>query len=79
MPGRACARPGTRPAVTGSLLDGDRGAGAFQGGLGLLRGLLVDPLQERLRRGVHQVLGLLEAQAGQGADCLLYTSDAADE
>ncbi len=63
-PGRALTQPGARQVVTGSLLDGDRRAGPFQGGPGLLRGLLVDPLQERLGRGVHEVLGLLEAQAG---------------
>src|ERR1035438_4672526 len=52
------------------LLDGDGGAGALQGGLGLLRRFLVDPLQDRLGGAVHQVLGLLEAEAGQGPDLL---------
>src|SRR5215469_12137935 len=47
------------------LLDRDRGAGALEGSLGLVRGLLVDLLKDGLRRAVHQVLGLLEAQAGQ--------------
>src|ERR1022692_5081898 len=53
------------------LLDRDGGAGALQGCLGLLRGLLVRPLQDRLWGAVDQVLGLLEAQAGERAN-LLY-------
>src|SRR4051812_24107090 len=52
------------------LLDGDRGAGALEGGLRLLGGLLVDLLQERLRGAVHQVLGLLQAEAGERAHLL---------
>src|SRR6202012_4583237 len=47
------------------LLDLNGGAGALEGSLGLLRGLLVDLLQDGLRRAVDQVLGLLEAEAGE--------------
>src|SRR5215472_971010 len=62
----AAGRPRARAARRGSrLLDRDGGAGALEGSLGLVRGLLVDLLQYGLRRAVHQVLGLLEAQAGQ--------------
>src|SRR6266581_8174134 len=56
--------------LTVTLLDRDSGAGALQGGLGLLCGLLVDPLEESLGGTVDKVLGLLEAQAGQGPDLL---------
>src|SRR5215471_2486893 len=52
------------------LLDGDGGAGALQGRPRLVRALLVDLLQHRLGRAVHQVLGLLQAQAGQAAHLL---------
>src|SRR5437868_15319487 len=52
------------------LLDGDRRAGLRQGLLGLVGRLLVDLLQQRLLRTVHQVLGLLEAEAGQRANLL---------
>ena len=55
----------------------DAGASGFDGGAGLgelgldgLRLLLGDALLDRLRRGVDQVLGLLEAQPGQLADRL---------
>src|SRR5688500_16347321 len=60
--------PRLRPG-RGSL-DGDGGAGALEGGLGLLRGVLGDLLQDRLRRVVDQVLGLLEAERGEGAHLL---------
>src|SRR5580692_4963583 len=43
------------------LLDRDRGPGALEGSLGLVRGLLVHVLEHRLRRAVDQVLGLLDA------------------
>ena len=46
------------------LLDGDGGAGGLELGLGLVGGLLGDLLQQRLGGAVDQVLGLLEAQAG---------------
>src|SRR3954465_7995197 len=51
-------------------LDGDGGAGALESGLGLLGGVLGDLLQDRLRRVVDQVLGLLEAERGQAAHLL---------
>src|SRR3954469_18445686 len=51
-------------------LDGDGGAGALEGSLGLLRGVLGDLLQDRLRRVVDQVLGLIEAERGQSAHLL---------
>src|SRR5215468_7685098 len=66
--GRASTRCGLRPPRL--LLDGDRGAGALEGRLGLVSGLLVGPLEDRLRSAVHQVLGLLEAEAGQRPDLL---------
>src|SRR4051812_390018 len=59
-------RPGRRAAS----LEGDGGAGALEGGLGLVRGLLVDLLQDRLRSGVHEVLGLLESEARERAHLL---------
>src|ERR671917_424185 len=61
--------PASRSPGTGSL-DGDGGAGALESGLGLLGGVLVDLLQDRLRRAVDQVLGLLEAERGQAAHLL---------
>src|SRR6516225_5208122 len=56
--------------VTGPLLDCDGRASALERGPGLVRRLLVDVLKQRLGRAVHQVLGLLQAEAGQGADFL---------
>src|SRR3954470_4733567 len=47
------------------LLDGDAGSGALERLLGLVGGLLVGLLQNGLRCAVDQVLGLLEAQAGE--------------
>src|SRR5215469_15705168 len=58
------------PSAAFRLLDGDGGAGALQGRPCLVRALLVDLLQYRLGRAVHQILGLLEAQAGQAAHLL---------
>src|SRR6476619_3041163 len=52
------------------LLDGHRGAGALEGCLGLVGGLLGHLLQDRLRGAVHQVLGLLETEAGERAHLL---------
>src|SRR6185312_15226894 len=49
------------------LLDGDAGAGRLELGLGLVGGFLGDLLQQRLGRAVDQVLGLLEARAGESA------------
>src|SRR5690242_17099500 len=47
-----------------NLLDGDRRACGLELGLGLLGSLLGDLLEQRLGSAVDQVLGLLEAQAG---------------
>src|SRR6266704_297204 len=60
------------PGAALRLPDGDGGAGALEGRLPLVRALLVDLLEHRLGRAVHQVLGLLEAQAGQAAHLLDY-------
>src|SRR4051812_41607811 len=67
---------GTRPERSegwgrrGPLLDRDGGAGALESGPGLVGGVLGDLLQDRLRRVVDQVLGLLEAERGQAAHLL---------
>src|SRR6266508_985522 len=53
------------PLRGGSGLEGDLGALGLQLGPGLLGALLVGLLQDRLRRGLDKVLGLLQAQAGQ--------------
>src|SRR5260370_31600224 len=58
---KRCGRP---------LLDRDRRADALEGRLGLVRGLLVDLLEQRRRRAVDQALGLLEAEARKAADLL---------
>src|SRR3954454_21731363 len=55
---------------TARSLDADGGAGALEGGLRLVRGVLVDLLENRLRRAVDEVLGLLEAERRQRADLL---------
>src|SRR5437879_13716675 len=47
-----------------SLLDGNRLAGGLELGLGLLGSILGNLLEQRLGSAVDQVLGLLEAQAG---------------
>src|SRR5690349_14383617 len=69
-----CARRAQSPAghthVAELLLDCDGRASALERGPGLVRRLLVDVLKQRLGRAVHQVLGLLQAEAGQGADFL---------
>src|SRR4051794_30120397 len=66
--GGAVVRSPVRPET--ESLDGDGGAGALESGLGLLGGVLGDLLQDRLRRVVDQVLGLLEAERGQAAHLL---------
>src|ERR1700748_1934691 len=66
-PGLAALLP---PNAAFRLLDGDGGAGALKGRPRLVRALLVDLLQHRLGRAVDQVLGLLQAQAGQAAHLL---------
>src|SRR6266508_150676 len=57
-------------AAQPALLEGDGGAGALDLLLGLRGRLLGDLLQDALRGTVDQVLGLLEAQAGQRSHLL---------
>src|ERR1700746_1326236 len=66
-PGLAALSP---PSAAFRLLDGDGSAGALKGRPRLVRALLVDLLKHRLGRAVNQVLGLLQAQAGQAAHLL---------
>src|SRR5688572_24838357 len=54
----------------GQLLDLDGPSGGLQLFLGLVRLLLRDLLQDRLRGPVDEVLGLLEPEAGEGPDLL---------
>src|SRR4051812_34687819 len=56
--------------VRATSLEGDGGAGALEGLLGLLRGLLGSLLQDGLGRGLDQVLGLLETEGGERAHLL---------
>src|SRR5262245_18340998 len=58
----------TSPAASRVLVALDRGAGTLKLAIGLFRGLLVDAIKQRLVRAVHEVLRLLQTQAGQGAD-----------
>jgi hypothetical protein len=51
-------------------LELDGGAGALEQLLGLVGRGLVDLLQDGLGRAVDEVLGLLEAKGGEGADLL---------
>src|SRR4051812_30845370 len=69
--GRDRARPVTecREAVE-RLFDLDEAAGLFEVGLELLGLVAVDALLDGLRGLVDERLGLLEAQAGGGADDL---------
>src|SRR6266508_3667883 len=57
-------------AQRGPLFHLDRGARRLQLLLGLVCRLLVDPLQDRLRCAVDEVLGLLQAQARQRPNLL---------
>src|SRR6266545_793339 len=68
--GRSPSRMTAPTRERGRLLDRDRSSSALQGRLSLLRRLLVDLLEQRLRRAVNQVLRLLEAEARQAADLL---------
>ena len=63
-PDRSGVEGRTAPG-TPQLLERDRGAGALQGLLGLVGGLLVDLLQDWLGSAVNKILGLLQAQAGE--------------
>src|SRR3974390_2173899 len=67
-PGRRAGTAPTRPDL--GLLDFDAGAGPLEGGLRLVCVLLVDLLEHRLGGGLDQVLGLFEAQAGEGPHLL---------
>src|SRR5580692_6425292 len=71
-PPGACPGGASRRSRLGlsELLDRDGGAGALEGGLGLVRGFLVDLLQDGLGGAVDQVLGLLESKAGERAHLL---------
>src|ERR1700754_5011073 len=51
------------PTGTEELLDGDRCARGLELALGVLGGVLVDLLEQRLGCAIDQILGLLEAQA----------------
>src|SRR3954471_6602650 len=53
-----------------ALLELDAGAGALELRLGLLRLFLGDLLEHRLRRRVHEVLGLLQPEARERPDLL---------
>src|SRR6476660_3640281 len=66
----AARAAGAGPGASGGSLDRDGGAGGLEGLLGLVRGSLVDTLEDRLGRGLDQVLGLLQAEGGQGAHLL---------
>lgn len=56
------------------LLEGDNGAGVLEVLLGGLAILLARALLEDLGRRLDNLLGLLEAQAGDGANNLRYES-----
>src|SRR5450631_1848271 len=62
-------RPLRASAGVGSL-EGDGGAGALEGSLGLVRNVLGNLLQNHLRSAVNHVLGLLQAEAREGAHLL---------
>src|SRR5690606_25997760 len=51
-------------------LDADGGASGLEGLLGLVCSGLVDLLQDRLRGTLDELLGLLQAEGGQGAHLL---------
>src|SRR5690606_24010010 len=65
-----CWRAVRSRSASTRLLEGDLRALGLELGLGLLGVLLVGLLQDGLRRGLDQVLGLLEAQPGELADDL---------
>src|ERR1700719_1926211 len=62
-------RPGLRSSKL-ALLQFHLGASLFELGLDLLGFVLVDAFLDRLRRALDEVLGFLEAEAGDGADFL---------
>ena len=71
-PGPSCARPRERRCER-ELLELDGGAGLLELGLGLVGLLLVDTLEHGLRSAVHEVLGLLEAEAESSSRTTLMT------
>src|SRR6266536_2334323 len=70
-PGRRHPSPASSPCPPAAeLLELDFGAGAFELGLGLLGVLLGHLLEHGLGGRLDEVLGLLQPQAGEGADLL---------
>ena len=68
--GRVVLSPPLRVWCWRDLREGNRRAGAFEGGLRLFGLFLVDLLQDRLRSAFHEFLGLLEAKTGESTDLL---------
>src|SRR5690606_35788303 len=68
--GQGRARSDRAPGRGGALLQLDGGAGALELALELLGLLLRGGLLDGVGRAVDEVLGLLEAEAGDGADLL---------
>src|ERR1700761_5617500 len=65
--------PGSRPGFRSNnpgLLELNLGAGLLELGLDLVGLVLVDAFLDGLRRAFDEVLGFLEAKAGDGADFL---------
>src|SRR5262249_59487080 len=77
-PVHGCASGGERrrgtwapePPLAGGLLDFDGGTSRGELVLDLLGVVLVDAFLHRLGSALHQVLGLLQTQTGDGADLL---------
>src|SRR5690606_3029883 len=72
-PGAALTGHATRDdlrAKRGDLLEGDGSAGSLEGFLGLIRGFLGGTFQDGLGSAVHEVLGFLQAEGGQGTNFL---------
>src|SRR5680860_522559 len=65
-----CERAFSLGGSEDASLDSDGGAGALEGLLGLLCGLLGDLLENSLGGRLDEVLGLLEAEARERADLL---------
>src|SRR5690606_29102643 len=68
--GTPCGAPATGWSAVSGLLDRDSCAGALKLLLGLVGGVLVDLLENGLRRAVDEVLGLLETERRERADLL---------
>src|SRR6185437_5149295 len=72
IPTQSCVQPGpdgTRPGRR-RLLQFDLRAGLLELGLDLVGLVLVDAFLDRLGRALDEILGLLEAEAGDGPDFL---------